>query len=100
MTDIDDYLKVNLVANKSKENRKKFTANEPYSSIATISDIDKGTDLTKSEQELQDILPISPLPQQPQTRVDRCKPVDLIQYWYRLLKDGRNAKGLAVNKSG
>jgi hypothetical protein len=72
LTDLDDYMKANLTANKSRENRKKFTANDPYyANIEPISDIEKGINLSKSEQELQDLLPLTE-----EKRVDICKSTD------------------------
>jgi hypothetical protein len=71
LTDLDDYTKANLAANKAKDNRiKKFTANDPYyANIAPVSDIDKGMDL--ATKEFEEIVPISE-----EKRVDICKPVD------------------------
>jgi hypothetical protein len=62
----DDYLNDNLIKNRSKERMNKFgDAPIEYANVAPISDlaavtkIEKGADLAKSEQELEDILPIN-----------------------------------------
>jgi hypothetical protein len=54
INDINAYLEQNLISNKSKERKTKFTSNTPlldYSSVANVSDlaataIEKGTDLS------------------------------------------------------
>jgi hypothetical protein len=72
----EDYLNENLRRSRSKERRGKYedgtleyTSVLPVSDLSSATPIEKGADLTKSEVELEDILPISTI----EKRIITCK---------------------------